>query len=32
MVMQFRKDVEGDVKLKYSKEKLTEIGWLNIQE
>lgn len=31
MVMQFRKDFEQEVKLKYSKEKLNEIGWLNIQ-
>jgi hypothetical protein len=41
MVMQFRKDLENEVKMrvindffiffkKYTKEKLNDIGWLNI--
>lgn len=30
--MQFKKDMESDVKFKYTKDKLVEIGWKNIDE
>ncbi|CAD8068951.1 unnamed protein product [Paramecium primaurelia] len=32
LVMQFKKEVENEIKLKYSRQKLDEIGWKGIKE